>query len=114
METEERFHKDRARTWLSASQEERLQKEKNLLTPKPQPSSLQNHEKINLILLSHSACGIVMATQNTGLKHVSIPKLMVSVYMCVLVVQSCPTLCYPVDYSLPGSSFHGVLQARIW
>ena len=27
--------------------------------------------------------------------------------------QSCPTLCDPVDCSLPGSSIHGVLQARI-
>ena len=31
----------------------------------------------------------------------------------VLVAQSCPTLCDPVGYSLPGSSVHGVLQARI-
>jgi len=31
----------------------------------------------------------------------------------VLVVQSCPTLCSPMDYSPPGSSVHGVLQARI-
>ena len=29
------------------------------------------------------------------------------------VTQSCPTLCDPVDYSLPGSSIHGILQARI-
>ena len=29
------------------------------------------------------------------------------------VVQSCPTLCNPVDCSLPGSSVHGILQARI-
>ena len=29
------------------------------------------------------------------------------------VTQSCPTLCDPVDYSLPGSSVHGILQARI-
>ena len=29
------------------------------------------------------------------------------------VTQSCPTLCEPVDYSLPGSSVHGVFQARI-
>ena len=29
------------------------------------------------------------------------------------VAQSCPTLCDPVDCSLPGSSFHGILQARI-
>ena len=29
------------------------------------------------------------------------------------VSQSCPTLCDLVDYSLPGSSIHGILQARI-
>ena len=31
----------------------------------------------------------------------------------VLVAQSCPTLCDPMDCSLPGSSVHGILQARI-
>ena len=29
------------------------------------------------------------------------------------VTQSCPTLCDPMDCSLPGSSVHGILQARI-
>ena len=29
------------------------------------------------------------------------------------VAQSCPTLCDPVYCSLPGSSVHGILQARI-
>ena len=29
------------------------------------------------------------------------------------VAQSCPTLCNLVDCSLPGSSVHGILQARI-
>ena len=29
------------------------------------------------------------------------------------VAQSCPTLCDPMDYSLPGSSLHGILQARV-
>ena len=33
--------------------------------------------------------------------------------MCVLVVQSCLTLCNPVDSSPPGFSVHGILQARI-
>ena len=31
----------------------------------------------------------------------------------VLVTQSCPTLCDPMDCSLPGSSVHGIRQARI-
>ena len=29
------------------------------------------------------------------------------------VAQSCPTLCDPVDCSPPGSSIHGILQARV-
>ena len=29
------------------------------------------------------------------------------------VTQSCPTLCDPMDGSLPGSSVHGIFQARI-
>ena len=29
------------------------------------------------------------------------------------VAQSCPTLCDPVDCSLPGSSVHGIFQARV-
>ena len=29
------------------------------------------------------------------------------------VVQSCPTLSDPVDCSLPGSSVHGIFQARV-
>ena len=31
----------------------------------------------------------------------------------VLVAQLCPTLCNPMDGSPPGSSVHGILQARI-
>ena len=31
----------------------------------------------------------------------------------VLVVQLCPTLCDTIDCSLPGSSVHDILQARI-
>ena len=35
-------------------------------------------------------------------------------YTCIyLVSQSCPTLCHPMDCSLPGSSVHGISRARI-
>ena len=33
--------------------------------------------------------------------------------MCVKSLQSCPTICDPVDYSLPSSSVHGILHARL-
>ena len=33
--------------------------------------------------------------------------------MCVLVAQSCPTLCDPMDCNPPGSSVHEIFQARI-
>ena len=32
--------------------------------------------------------------------------------LCVLVSQSCPTLCDPMDCTPPGSSVHGILQAK--
>ena len=35
------------------------------------------------------------------------------VCVCVLVAQLCLTLCDPMDCSPPGSSVHGILQARI-
>ena len=33
--------------------------------------------------------------------------------MLAKLLQSCLTLCNPLDHSLPGSSVHGILQARI-
>ena len=51
-----------------------------------------------------------------GKQHVNFGSLCTpwSVFCCVcLVTQSCPTLCDPMDCSLPGSSIYGILQARI-
>ena len=39
-------------------------------------------------------------------------KILVS-FVLGLVAQSCPTLCNTMDFSLPSSSVHGILQARI-
>ena len=41
--------------------------------------------------------------------------VIVCVRVCVsmLVTQSCPMLCHPMDCSPPGSSVHGILQTRI-
>ena len=36
-----------------------------------------------------------------------------SLFLFYLVTKLCPTLCNPMDCSLPGSSAHGILQARM-
>ena len=36
-----------------------------------------------------------------------------STCVCAQLLKSCPTVCDTVDCSLPGSSVHGILQARI-
>ena len=46
---------------------------------------------------------------NSFLLKICLPKWKVK----MLVAQSCLTLCNPMDCSPPGSSFHGILQARI-
>ena len=40
-------------------------------------------------------------------------RLVVLLCCCCSVASTCPTFCDPVDCSPPGSSVHGVLQARI-
>ena len=45
-------------------------------------------------------------------KSLSHQQLVSGLRVKVLVLQSCPTLCYPLDCSLPGPSIRGILQAK--
>ena len=45
--------------------------------------------------------------------EININYLWKKVKVKVLVTQSCPTLCDPLDCSPPGPSVHGILQASI-
>ena len=47
-----------------------------------------------------------------GAIHTIVPPVLLH-KVCVLVSQWCPTLCDSLDHSPPGSSVHGILQARI-
>ena len=53
--------------------------------------------------------GLACMGSNAVLKS---SKMRVSVCVCMLVAQLCPTFCDPRDNSPPGSSVHGILQAR--
>ena len=58
-----------------------------------------------------------MVTQNIKAKKENpMGKVMgvcLCMYVCVCVTQLCPTLCDCMDCSIPGSSIHGIHQARI-
>ena len=48
-----------------------------------------------------------------ALGSISLLLTMLSLKVKVLVTQSCPTPCEPMNCSPPGSSVHGILQARM-
>ena len=46
-------------------------------------------------------------------QHIKMASLGVAYFACAKSLQLCLILCNPMDYSSPGSSVHGILQARI-
>ena len=45
--------------------------------------------------------------------HLKLPQLYFIGHVHAKLLQSCQTVCDPMDCSLPSSSVHGILQARI-
>ena len=76
----------------------------------------QQKQSIFLRQHSHRQHGTVKSsrTRKPSLIHDlgQVPALPRDRKVKVSVAQSCPTLCNPIDSSLPGSSVHGVSQAR--
>ena len=66
-------------------------------------------------ILKEISPGITLVSQPVAFIYLSgqVPTLSVRVLVFVLVAQLCLTLCDLTDYSPPGSSVHGILQARI-
>ena len=55
--------------------------------------------------------GLLFSAVEDAIYYYFIITMIVSV--CVLVAQSCLTLCDPMDYRLLGSSVHGIIKGRI-
>ena len=54
----------------------------------------------------------VLLTSGMGVQRADSPALLLQESESE-VAQSCPTLCNPMDCSLPGFSIHGIFQARV-
>ena len=66
--------------------------------------------------LSTDTSGIHLQTQkcmqNTSWERTGVPDHRKRIYAAAKSLQSCPTLCDPIDSSPPGSAIPGILQAR--
>ena len=71
--------------------------------------------KDDAVKVLHSICQQIWKTQQwpQDWKRSVFISISKKVKMESEVVQSCPTLCDPMDCSLPGSSVHGIFQARV-
>ena len=64
--------------------------------------------------LDEAQAGIKIAGRNiNNLRYADDITLMAETKSESEVAQSCPTLCDPMDCRLPGSSVHGIFQARV-
>ena len=54
-----------------------------------------------------------LSTPCTILEVWSFNVLLDEICVSIKLLQSCPTLCDPMDCSFPGSSVHGIFQARV-
>ena len=66
--------------------------------------SLDGTESFSLREKGQSSVGSDVSGNDLGRRNVFVP---------AKLLQSCQTLCNPMDYSPPGSFVHGILQARI-
>ena len=61
-------------------------------------------------------CCMFLLDEGSESRHRASPSHQTQVsrkWVLCIYAQSCPTLCNPMDCSPPGSSVHGILQARI-
>ena len=72
----------------------------------PSPGDLPDSGTEPMCLVSPALAGSFFITSTTW-------EALILAMCCVLFAQLCPTLCSPMDCSLPGSSVLGILQARI-
>ena len=101
----------------------------NLPETSPLGTQGKSHRRHLTALKPRGALGKLLATKDneqttTGcLEYICEPATIIFcssfslIFACVSVsvksLQSCPTLCNPMNCSPPGSSMHGILQARI-
>ena len=71
------------------------------------------HPTLPLVLIEQESQGQTVQVHLVYAQMVHVTCVCVCVCVCVLVTLLCPTLCNPMDCSSPGSSVHGILQARL-
>ena len=77
----------------------------------PQQANLEWHFLTPWLILIHQS-PVLTFLFSVSIRQITKKSRMSLVYLWS-AVQSCPTLCDPMDYSLPGFSVYGIFQTRI-
>ena len=85
----------------------------NLATKQQQSEQKTQFLKKYFLLLLQKYNGNIQITGSYCFLNCFIEVLKRNCHMHGCLLQSCPTLCDPMNCSLPGSSVHGILQVRI-
>ena len=75
--------------------------------------SVLNQSQASIQFSLDTECPVISCPCYTRKFCHAAPRIVLCKCVCVLVAQSCLTLCYPMDCSPPDSFVHGILQARI-
>ena len=89
---------------------------KSLLQHHNSKASVLQHSAFFMVQLSHpylTTEKTIALTIRTFVGKVTSLLLNMLSTTTTKTLQSCPTLCDPIDSSLPGSSIHGILQAKV-
>ena len=73
-------------------------------------TSLNFQAKVNFVFIKMKTVFNVIGRDKIHREKISIQQRQSK---SLLVSQSCPALCHPMDCSLPGSPIHGIVQTRI-
>ena len=76
------------------------------------PLSKREDNKCWGVVEKRDSCGLLVGMQNWCSHLVALRLLLYHKQIAAKLLQSCLTLCDPIDGSPPGSSIHGIFQAR--
>ena len=81
---------------------------------KVEENLVEQERIVSLLDLEFANIDAIKANAEKQLQDAKYLCISLKQHVCVLIAQSCPTLCGPMNCSPPGSCVHGILRQEYW